>query len=164
MITRVLRLLRLYAFYALKGNQMRTYLFDCPLCRHWYSVASPLAQQQCRKRGHCDTCATTNLYRFHCHVAFLEDSIQNADGTPGGRLQQLAQKYPDRVDVYRELYRKREMQLAAAIELGALFGPGNDINIEARRSAHRRQRPEKRLASIERKRLRLFDQAVERSI
>lgn len=99
---------------------MRQYAYSCPLCRHWYSVPSLAMQTFCRERGYCNRCAETNLYRFRCHLARIEASIMDPDGSPGGRLKALATRYPERRGLYRELYRKREAQLEAAQRRHAL--------------------------------------------
>lgn len=93
---------------------MRTFLYSCPLCRRWHAVPSLAMQAFCRERGYCNRCAETNLYRYRCHLARIESSIMDADGTPGGRLKNLASRHPERRTVYREIYRKREVQLEAA--------------------------------------------------
>lgn len=93
---------------------MLTFINDCRLCRRWNIVPSAASRQRCKDRGYCDQCAGSDLYRYRCHIARIEESIRNPDGSLGGTLRQLALQYPERRDIYRQLYRKREVQLQAA--------------------------------------------------
>ncbi len=94
---------------------MRHHVYSCPACRQWRVCLSSELRQLCRECGACVECWRTDFYRLRCHIARIEAAIMDADDAPGGRIAYLARQRPERErGIYRQLWRKREQQLAAA--------------------------------------------------
>lgn len=93
----------------------RTYLYHCPLCRKTTACYRVQILDKCRERGFCTDCKSSNFYRLRCHIAWIEQRVEEPDGTPGGSIRTKALMVPEsQRALYRRLYAARAASLAAA--------------------------------------------------
>jgi hypothetical protein len=97
-----------------RKSHKRTYLYGCPLCHRWSSVATLEEQAALREQGACATCCADQGWMLRVRIAALEQHL--AEIKARGLALPLEEREPIRV-----IYRHKHAHLVQAQERLAAF-------------------------------------------